>query len=166
MGVSLIAEVLSSVLEEHRDGSHQHNSSPRVRNQVGPQNGPGAGRYDGGAGRRSRCRLAADHVANDLQRILCDSVWRRVCRLAEFSDVRLHDLRHSFASFGAAGNNSLLILGKLLGHRHAATTERYSHLSADPMRQAAEAIGQRIKTALAGETATNVVPVPPSRADA
>jgi integrase len=79
-------------------------------------------------------------------------VWRRVCRLAEFSDVRLHDLRHSFASFGAAGNNSLLILGKLLGHRHAMTTERYAHLSADPMRQAAEAIGQRIKTALAGES--------------
>jgi integrase len=65
--------------------------------------------------------------------------------------VRLHDLRHSFASFGAAGNNSLLILGKLLGHRHAATTERYSHLSADPMRRAAEAIGQRISTALAGK---------------
>jgi integrase len=77
-----------------------------------------------------------------------DHVWRRVRRVAELSGVRLHDLRHSFASIGAAGNNSLLILGKLLGHRHAATTERYSHLSADPMRQAAEAIGQRINTAL------------------
>ena len=80
-----------------------------------------------------------------------DKVWRRVCRAAELSGVRLHDLRHSFASIGAAGNNSLLILGKLLGHRHAATTERYSHLSADPMRQAAEAIGQRINTALTGK---------------
>ena len=70
---------------------------------------------------------------------------------AELPGLRLHDLRHSFASVGAAGNNSLLILGKLLGHRHAATTERYSHLSADPMRQAAEAIGQRISTALAGK---------------
>jgi integrase len=77
-------------------------------------------------------------------------VWGRVCRAAELSDVRLHDLRHSFASIGAAGNNSLLILGKLLGHRHAATTERYSHLSADPMRRAVEGIGQRIKTALDG----------------
>ena len=92
-----------------------------------------------------------------------DKVWHRVCRAAELSGVRLHDLRHSFASIGAAGNNSLLILGKLLGHRHAATTERYSHLSADPMRQAAEAIGQRIDAALAGETATNVVPLPPSQ---
>jgi hypothetical protein len=68
--------------------------------------------------------------------------------------VRLHDLRRSFASIGAAGNNSLLILGKLPGHRHAATTERYSHVSADPMQQAAEAIGQRISTALSRETAT------------
>jgi integrase len=90
-------------------------------------------------------------------------VWRRVCSMAELSDVRLHDLRHSFASIGAAGNNSLLILGKLLGHRHAATTERYSHLSADPMRQATEAIGQTINTALTGKTATNVVPLPSSR---
>jgi integrase len=79
-----------------------------------------------------------------------DKIWRRVTRAAELPGVRLHDLRHSFASIGAAGNNSLLILGRLLGHRHAATTERYSHLSADPMRQAAEAIGQRINTALAG----------------
>ena len=61
-----------------------------------------------------------------------DKVWRRVTRAAELRGLRLHDLRHSFASVGAAGNNSLLILGKLLGHRHAATTERYSHLSADP----------------------------------
>jgi hypothetical protein len=79
-------------------------------------------------------------------------VWCRVRTAAALSGVRLHDLRHSFASIGAAGNNSLLILGKLLGHRHAATTERYSHLSADPMRQAAEAIGRRISTALAGES--------------
>jgi integrase len=79
-----------------------------------------------------------------------DKVWRRVTCAAELDRVRLHDLRHSFASIGAAGGNSLLILGKLLGHRHAATTERYSHLSADPMRQASEAIGQRIKTALDG----------------
>jgi integrase len=78
-----------------------------------------------------------------------DKVWRRVRHVADLPGLRLHDLRHSFASIGAAGGNSLLILGKLLGHRHAATTERYSHLTADPVRQAAEAIGERIKAALA-----------------
>jgi len=54
----------------------------------------------------------------------------------------------------------------LLGHRHAATTERYAHLAADPQRQAAEAIGQRISTALAGKgdaSGDNIVPLPPSR---
>lgn len=78
-------------------------------------------------------------------------VWHRVCRVAELSDVRLHDLRHSFASIGAARNSSLLILGKLLGHRQAATTERYAHLAADPMRRVNERIGQRMSTALAGK---------------
>lgn len=92
-----------------------------------------------------------------------DKVWRRVRSASALPGLRLHDLRHSFASIGAAGGNSLLILGKLLGHRHATTTERYSHLSADPMRQAAEAIGQRIKAALAGEAAPNVVPIPAGR---
>jgi integrase len=92
-------------------------------------------------------------------------VWRRVRTAAILPGVRLHDLRHSFASIGAACNNSLLILGKLLGHRHAATTERYWHLSADPMRQAAEAIGQRINTALTSKgdaSDANVLPLPPS----
>jgi integrase len=101
-----------------------------------------------------------------------DKVWCRVRKAAALPDVRLHDLRHSFASIGAAGNNSLLILGKLLGHRHAATTARYAHLSADPMRAAAEAIGQRIAAALGGKAdseggevaGSNVVPLSPSRA--
>src|SRR5215472_5257044 len=93
-----------------------------------------------------------------------DKVWRRVREAAKLHGLRLHDLRHSFASIGAAGGNSLLILGKLLGHRHVATTERYSHLSADPMRQAAETIGQRIKAALAREAAANVVALPVPRA--
>ena len=77
-------------------------------------------------------------------------VWCRVRKAAALPDVRLHDLRHSFASIGAAGNNSLLIIGKLLGHRDTATTERYSHLSADPMRKAVEGIGAHINIALTG----------------
>ena len=80
-----------------------------------------------------------------------DKVWCRVRSAAALPASRLHDLRHSFASIGAASGNSLLIVGKLLGHRNAATTERYPHLSADPMRQAAEAIGQRIAAALRGK---------------
>lgn len=92
-----------------------------------------------------------------------DKVWRRVRAAAGLLGLRLHDLRHSFASIGAAGGNSLLVLGKLLGHRNAATTERYSHLSADPMRAATEAIGRRIEAAMAGESA-EVVPLATPRA--
>ncbi len=87
-----------------------------------------------------------------------DKVWRRVRTAAALPELRIHDLRHSYASLGAAGGNSLLVLGKLLGHRNAATTERYSHLSADPMRAATEAIGQKIKAALTNER-REVVPL-------
>jgi integrase len=78
--------------------------------------------------------------------------WRRIRARATLDDVRLHDLRHSFASFGAAGGLSLLMIGKLLGHTQAATTERYAHLAADPVRAANEAIGERIAAAMKGGT--------------
>ncbi len=64
--------------------------------------------------------------------------------------MRLHDLRHSFASVGAAGGLSLPMIGRLLGHTQAATTQRYAHLAADPIRAANEAIGQRIAAAMKG----------------
>ena len=71
-------------------------------------------------------------------------------RDAGLEDVRLHDLRHSFASVAASGGLSLPMIGKLLGHTQAATTERYAHLAADPVRAANEAIGERIAAAMRG----------------
>jgi integrase len=59
-------------------------------------------------------------------------------------DARLYDLRHSFASIGAADGLSLLIIGKLLGHSRASTTARYAHLADDPLREATERIGRTI----------------------
>ncbi len=50
-------------------------------------------------------------------------------------NVRLHDLRHSFASVGAASGDSLLIIGKLLCHKNAASTQRYAHLGDDALRE-------------------------------
>ena len=62
-------------------------------------------------------------------------VWEAVRRRAELTEeVRLHDLRHSFASVGASSGDSLLLIGALLGHKHAATTARYAHLSDDPVK--------------------------------
>jgi integrase len=77
-----------------------------------------------------------------------DKVWSRVRRAAALTDVRLHDLRHSFASVGAAGGLSLPVIGALLGHKHATTTARYAHLSADPLRAANDAVGARIAAAM------------------
>jgi integrase len=95
-----------------------------------------------------------------------DKVWGRVRKAARNADVRLHDLRHSFASVGAAGGLSLPIIGALLGHKHAATTARYAHLSADPLRAANDAVGARISAAMnrkPGAAASAEVVALPSR---
>ena len=78
-------------------------------------------------------------------------VWGRLRTRAGLKDVRLHDLRHSFASTGVADNLSLPIVGALLGHRNPATTQRYAHLAAHPLRAANEAVGSKIAAALNGE---------------
>ena len=77
-----------------------------------------------------------------------ENTWERVRTAAGLTGVRLHDLRHSFASIGAAGGLSLPIIGALLGHKHPATTARYAHLSADPLRAANDAVGARIAAAM------------------
>jgi integrase len=76
--------------------------------------------------------------------------WVRVCKVARLKGVRLHDLRHSFASVGVSGGASLPIIGRLLGHSKAATTEKYSHLAADPVRAANEAVGNQIEAMMRG----------------
>lgn len=74
--------------------------------------------------------------------------WAMVRRHAGLDDLRIHDLRHNFASFGAGGGMGLPIIGKLLGHTQAATTQRYAHLDADPLRRASNAIGSTIAAAM------------------
>jgi integrase len=62
-------------------------------------------------------------------------IWFRIRRRVGLVGVRLHDLRHTYASIGAGMGLSLPIIGKLLGHTQAVTTQRYAHLAADPMRE-------------------------------
>jgi integrase len=76
--------------------------------------------------------------------------WARIRRHARIEDVRLHDLRHTFASIGAGSGLGLPIIGKLLGHASVATTQRYAHLADDPLRRGADVIAARIKLALDG----------------
>lgn len=74
--------------------------------------------------------------------------WLAVREAAGLEDVRLHDLRHSFASVGAAGGLSLHTLGGLLGHSQPSTTARYAHLADDPLRVAAAQIGAAVAAAM------------------
>jgi integrase len=83
--------------------------------------------------------------------------WASTCRAAGLDGVRLHDLRHSFASIGAGASMGLPIIGKLLGHTQAATTARYAHLDADPLRRAADTIGATIAAAMDGNKGADVV---------
>ncbi|MBM3492653.1 MAG: site-specific integrase [Alphaproteobacteria bacterium] len=89
--------------------------------------------------------------------------WRAIRKAAGLDDVRLHDLRHSHASVGAAAGLSLPVIGALLGHSQPATTARYAHLSTDPLRAASDTIASRIAAAMRGKPADggNVVALKP-----
>lgn len=83
--------------------------------------------------------------------------WRRLCRSAGITGLRLHDLRHSFASQLASGGASLPLIGALLGHSNPSTTQRYAHLFDDPQRAAVERVGAVITAA--GTPAKEATPI-------
>jgi len=74
--------------------------------------------------------------------------WERIRKRADLEDVRLHDLRHSFASVAVAGGSSLYLVGKVLGHEQANTTERYAHLADDPLKAVADKTASQIAAAM------------------
>jgi integrase len=77
--------------------------------------------------------------------------WEAICKRAGVVGVRIHDLRHTFASVGVGGSLGLPIIGALLGHSDPSTTQRYAHLADEPARRAADAIGSEIAAALTGK---------------
>lgn len=82
-----------------------------------------------------------------------DRFWRRVGSEAGLGNVRLHDLRHSFASRALALGESLTMIGKLLGHTQVQTTARYAHLARDSIQNAAARITGSIGGNLAPDDA-------------
>ncbi len=70
--------------------------------------------------------------------------WRRIRREAGLDDVRIHDLRHSFASSAVGMGESLPMIGKLLGHSQVQTTARYAHLADDPVQEAVNRVSNEI----------------------
>lgn len=108
----------------------------------------------------ARPRRRRDHAAGDgndaaiySHFVGLNKIWERLRAKAGLEDVRLHDLRHGFASMGAGSGESLIVLGRLLGHADVATTNRYAHLSDDPIRAAADRISGSLAAAMAGKSA-------------
>lgn len=77
--------------------------------------------------------------------------WAAICKRAGVTGVRIHDLRHSFASVGIGDQMGLPVIGTLLGHADPSTTNRYAHLADEAARRAVEAIGGKIAAALSGK---------------
>ena len=73
-----------------------------------------------------------------------DGAWRTVRARAGLDDVRLHDLRHSYASRALALGESLPVIGRLLGHSRIETTARYAHLARESVREAAARVAASI----------------------
>jgi integrase len=97
-------------------------------------------------------------------RLYIERAWGRLCRATGITGLRVHDLRHSFASQLVSSGHSLPLIGALLGHSNPNTTARYAHLFDDPQRQAVERIGAVIEAAGNTDTAADVVvPLKPGR---
>ncbi|MER2520934.1 MAG: site-specific integrase [Bdellovibrionales bacterium] len=92
--------------------------------------------------------ICSDHHADkpiyDLQ-----TTWQKIKKWAGIEDVRIHDLRHTFASNAVAMGMSLPMIGKLLGHTQTQTTARYAHLALDPVLEAASKVTSEIGSLLA-----------------
>ena len=83
-----------------------------------------------------------------------NNAWLVVRARADLKDVRIHDLRHSFASRALALGESLPMIGKMLGHRKVQTTARYAHLARDSVKASAARVAESLRADLAGESGT------------
>jgi integrase len=92
-------------------------------------------------------QIAGGHLVN------LEYPWRAIRKVAGLDDVRLHDLRHAFASVAASAGMGLPIIGKMLGHTQMATTQRYAHLASDPVKAAAATVAGKIANAMQGSAA-------------
>lgn len=78
-------------------------------------------------------------------------LWAELMKQSEITDLRIHDLRHSFASIALDVTKNLPMVGELLGHADSKTTARYAHLMDDPKRQAIDASAEQVRTWLDGK---------------
>jgi len=93
-----------------------------------------------------------------------ERVWQKVRTLAGFPTLRLHDLRHSFASVGLARGDALPIIGAILGHADVKTTSRYAHLADDPVKKAADEISRSVQAAFAQRPSAEIISIASGKA--
>lgn len=94
--------------------------------------------------------VAVKARANALARQAAVDAGEPVSAAPDFTSLRMHDLRHSFASFAISSGVPLFVVGKVLGHKQASTTEIYAHLHDDPLRTATDSTGARIAGMISG----------------
>ena len=85
--------------------------------------------------------------------------WQRIRALAGLQEIRIHDLRHAFASTAVSGGDSLYMVGMILGHRHSATTQRYAHLSRGPVHE----VANRAAATIAAQLEASITSGPDAR---
>ncbi|PTE19778.1 hypothetical protein C5F48_21090 [Cereibacter changlensis JA139] len=93
-----------------------------------------------------------------------DKLWREIRTELRLGDLRLHDLRHSFATTAVSAGEPLRTVGGLLGHSDLAITEGYTHLADDTLRKAAESVGAFLSATLEGKERTVAPPAKPAAA--
>lgn len=81
--------------------------------------------------------------------------WDRIREHAGLGDLRIHDLRHSFAAISASSGLGMPVIAKMLGHKNLKTTQRYAHLADDPLRRATDAVSATIAEALRQQPKAN-----------
>ena len=124
-----------------------HLNAPALAVLAALERGPAPGLDPGGSSWVIAGAKAGAHLVN-LQK-----PWCRIRTKAGIGDVRMHDLRHSFASVAVGLGEGLPMIGKLLGHTQVQTTARYAHLASDPVKTATERVGAALAGMMTGKSA-------------
>jgi site-specific recombinase XerD len=82
--------------------------------------------------------VVAHHIGKPVREVR--RFWLKIRQEADLPDVRIHDLRHTFASLLVSGGASLEVIGRLLGHSQMQTTQRYAHLMESPLRAGVDSV--------------------------
>jgi integrase len=97
-----------------------------------------------GLRRTARCVFPAVGRSGPMSTETLYGSWRRIRTEADLCSLRLHDLRHTYASFALRGGESVVMIGRLLGHRDPDTTLKYTHFGDAMLRQAVESVATAV----------------------